>query len=137
MRNWLIILLCGIAVSFAACKSNGKIMVMWYIENAPDSVSLTRDTITPIQKAYDWELYELGDRTAWENPNLAYSHMVTVKSDDIEAVKKDAKQAARMAHLAVGGDSYKLNGWAKCIQYVTVQQEGYMPIIVFSHDYSK
>lgn len=138
MRKYFIILLCCTAALFAACKRQSQtIIVMWYLETEQDSVSSSRDAIIPIQQAFDYQLTPLGDWKPWENPNFAFSHMVISKSTDIEAVRSDAQQAARMAHLQLGGDAFALKGWAKCIQYVTIQQDGYPPIPVFSHDYSK
>ena len=138
MKKFLIIILCCTAALFAACKRQSQtIIVMWYLETEQDSASASHDSIMPIQQAYDLQLAPLGNWTTWENPRFSYSHMVTSKSIDIDAVRSDAQQAARMAHLQLGGDAFKRKGWAKCIQYVTIQQDGYPPILVFSHDYSK
>ena len=117
------------------CKKAHDVHVFWYLDAEKDEIAISSDSTDKIVKSYDKFLAPLGEYHDWQNDNYVYCRSIIIRNTTESQQIQSVTAAAQAAHLALG-DNYMVNGWEKCIMTVTLQEDGYPPINVFSHDYS-
>ena len=135
MVKFRYILLFGLIFALFGCKKAHDVSVYYYMATELEETSISPDSIGIITKAYDRFLLPYGQAVEWINPDYSFCRRVIIPKTTEAAVIDDVTAAAKSAHASLG-ENFEVKGWKICKMSVMLQEDGYLPNILFSHDYS-
>lgn len=134
MVKFRYIFLFGLIFALFSCKKAHDVSVYYYLDSKRDSMSLSFDSTAMITKIFDISLKPFGRVVDWQNPDYSFCRRIVISNTTEAAVIDDVTAAANYAHAQLG--DYELKSWTICKMSVMLQEDGYLPNILFSHDYS-